>query len=278
MIAFDIEKWFGLAGVGADENPRARWWWKCFRRMTSLVVLLLAVQWQLGVKGNLSVSGDVIFNWVIWGFFVIELFVLLTLVDNQLRLLRQNWMLLMVIISGIPLLLQYAPIVDFLRIVRPLLVVVLLIPWVDVCRESLSDNKLGTTLVSALIITLLSGIFLSGFDPGIASLWDGIWWAWVSVTTVGYGDVVPVSGLGRIFGALLILMGLVLFTVLIANFSAIFVGRGESKARKERLEIYNILKEIKAVKNSENEILEVLQDLQKRMKKLEKHEKPQKKL
>ena len=269
MTSVNIEKWFGLAGVTAWESLRAQWWWRCFRHATSMVVLLLAIQWQMGVKGTLTPTLDTTFNWIVWLFFVMEFFILLLLVRNKQKFVLQNFTLVLVVMAGIPLVLSYMPLVHLLRSMRPLLVMILLIPWIDICRASLMDNKLGTTLLSAFIITILAGVFISGFDPGIPTLRDGIWWAWVSVTTVGYGDIVPVSGLGRIFGALLILMGLLLFTVLIANFSAIFVGREEQKARRERKEIYRILKGIEKVKADEDAILHALKNIQGRMEKLE---------
>ncbi|OUR66348.1 ion transporter, partial [Bermanella sp. 47_1433_sub80_T6] len=63
---------------------------------------------------------------------------------------------------------------------------------------------------------------------------DGIWWAWVTVTTVGYGDIVPVSTAGRIFGALLILMGIGLFTMLTASFAAFFMAEDEKEIRQQQ--------------------------------------------
>ncbi len=54
----------------------------------------------------------------------------------------------------------------------------------------------------------------------IRSLWDGIWWAIVTITTVGYGDKFPITHYGRIVGLVLIIVGfssLSVFTGLIAS-------------------------------------------------------------
>ena len=80
---------------------------------------------------------------------------------------------------------------------------------------------------------VVSGILIASFDPGIQSAWDGIWWAWVTVTTVGYGDVVPVSGAGKFFASLLILLGVGLFSLLTANISAFLIGRDALKEEQE---------------------------------------------
>ena len=73
----------------------------------------------------------------------------------------------------------------------------------------------------------MAGFLIAGLDPAIETPWDGIWWAWVTVTTVGYGDVVPVSTEGRLFASFLILMGIGIFSMLTASFSAFFVSRDE---------------------------------------------------
>jgi len=62
------------------------------------------------------------------------------------------------------------------------------------------------------VMTLLGG--LSTYlvehksNPSMINVFDGIWWALVTVTTVGFGDVVPVTTLGRIIGAVLMIGGM----------------------------------------------------------------------
>jgi len=46
------------------------------------------------------------------------------------------------------------------------------------------------------------------FNPSINNVFDGLWWALVTVTTVGFGDVVPITTLGRIIGAVLMIGGM----------------------------------------------------------------------
>ncbi len=45
-------------------------------------------------------------------------------------------------------------------------------------------------------------------NPGIATILDGMWWALVTTTTVGFGDIAPVTGLGRIIGAVMMVAGM----------------------------------------------------------------------
>jgi voltage-gated potassium channel len=93
---------------------------------------------------------------------------------------------------------------------------------------------------------VLSGIIISRIDPSIGTIWDGMWWAWVTMATVGYGDVVPHNAAGRLFGSLLILFGVVLLSMLTANLAAFFIGGDVEKMEREEQEADRQLKEISA--------------------------------
>jgi len=123
-------------------------------------------------------------------------------------------------------------------------------------RALLARNHLGTVLLVALIFTLSSGMLIASLDPSIESVWDGIWWAWVTVATVGYGDIVPQSVAGKLFGALVILFGVGFFSLLTASFSAYFISRGELEIEEEELE------EIDQLKNIERRIDRIEKTLQ----------------
>ncbi len=54
---------------------------------------------------------------------------------------------------------------------------------------------------------------------------DALWWSVVTVATVGYGDIVPRTDMGRIFATLTILSGVVLISLFTATISSVFVAR-----------------------------------------------------
>jgi voltage-gated potassium channel Kch len=62
------------------------------------------------------------------------------------------------------------------------------------------------------------------------TVWLGMWWSLVTVTTVGYGDVVPVGTAGRIIASFLLLGGLAFLTVIIAMITGGFVARYQRKS------------------------------------------------
>ena len=100
---------------------------------------------------------------------------------------------------------------------------------------------LGVIFVSAL------GVYFFEYSvsgSSIRSLWDGIWWAFVTICTVGYGDKFPVSDGGRIVGIFLMISGVGLLSMLTATVASVLVeqkireGKGlEAIKRKDHLVI-----------------------------------------
>jgi voltage-gated potassium channel len=75
-----------------------------------------------------------------------------------------------------------------------------------------------------VFVVVVSGAVESVLDTGdFHSLWDGIWWAVVTVTTVGYGDIAPTSVQGRIVAMIVMLFGIGFLSVLTAAVASHFV-------------------------------------------------------
>ncbi len=73
--------------------------------------------------------------------------------------------------------------------------------------------------------SLLIYIFESSRNEQFNSILDGLWWAVVTMTTVGYGDKVPATTLGKIVAFLLMFSGVVLISIFTATVSSIFVTK-----------------------------------------------------
>ena len=90
--------------------------------------------------------------------------------------------------------------------------------------ETLFNSRRLRTILAALIFF----IFLFGYlfyvsEPDVRNIGDGIWWALVTITTVGYGDITPVTTLGRVVASSLMLLGLGLIATITAIVSAKFI-------------------------------------------------------
>jgi len=66
------------------------------------------------------------------------------------------------------------------------------------------------------------------------------------MATVGYGDVVPHTGAGRLFASLVVLFGVVLISLLTANLAAFFIGSDVEKIEHEERESDRLLQDIAA--------------------------------
>ena len=232
-----ISSLLGLAGIAEDENPRAKRWGVIFEVPMLILAIWIVAEWYLTVKDHYPAEWTAITNRVIWVFFVIETILLTTLVRDKRRYLLGNWMNLLIIAMGIPLLWHGQPYAGALRTLRVLLLFGILFEMSSTTRAMLRRNHLGLTLFVAAIVVLMAGTLMAGIDPAIETPFDGIWWAWVTVTTVGYGDIVPESPQGKIFGALLMVLGLGLFSLLTASFSAFLIAREEEELIEQEKEV-----------------------------------------
>ena len=99
-------------------------------------------------------------------------------------------------------------------------------------------------------ITLLAGFTMRFLDEdNYPSVWSGLWWAVQTVTTVGYGDDVPVTVAGRLVAALVMLLGIGFLTVITAVITSAFVSRSRAtgtSAGREDAPTADLLREINA--------------------------------
>lgn len=60
-------------------------------------------------------------------------------------------------------------------------------------------------------------------NPGFTTFLDGLWWAVATITTVGYGDIYPMTDKGRILGIILMMAGSALFVSFTGYLAAKFL-------------------------------------------------------
>jgi voltage-gated potassium channel Kch len=150
--------------------------------------------------------------------------------------------------------------------------------WLDECHNAIhwGNNlrvdlfrvkNLGYLVLLAIMVTLAVGLILFLIDPNIKSPLDGIWSAWVTMTHVGFGDVVPISFFGRLLAAGLILFGLVFFSLFTALVSVALIGRNMDALG---VDMRQIEQKSARIQTGEDRILAELARLHERMKALEK--------
>jgi voltage-gated potassium channel len=102
-------------------------------------------------------------------------------------------------------------------------------------RKGLRPRYAAYVIVVAWAIgVVVFGVVERLVDPGtFDNVWLGMWWAIQTVTTVGYGDVVPGSTVGKVIATFLMLGGLSLFAVVTGAITSAFVAQRQNVAGDE---------------------------------------------
>lgn len=96
-------------------------------------------------------------------------------------------------------------------------------------------------------------------DAEITNLVDAFWWASATVTTVGYGDVVPVTELGRLMGIILMFVGIAIIGTFISALGALLIGSRLKKHETVESSTKSlIIKKISDIENLEKHEVELL--------------------
>lgn len=120
-----------------------------------------------------------------------------------------------------------------------------------------------------ILLITMTAIGIGGYAIHIAeemSLSDGLWWAFVTATTVGYGDISPSSGIGRIIAMCLMPVGIGLIGSLTSTITSFFLHVPKQRSTKmETIEIIkNKLDHIEELQNEEvDEICRILEAFKK---------------
>ena len=109
------------------------------------------------------------------------------------------------------------------------------------------------SLVLCCLILLIGGVGFWMLDPHVHTLSEGLWLAFTTAATVGYGDVVPSTPASRGF-AVVVLLGLAVLSLATASLAAIFVEK--DVAEEEDLLAQDLLREINLLR----EDIRVLRD------------------
>ena len=117
-------------------------------------------------------------------------------------------------------------------------------------RELRGDPKtalLFTILLSVVMITVAGVVVLQieGHAPqaNIRTGADAFWWTFVTITTVGYGDLYPTSGPGRLMAMILMTIGVVIFAVLTSYLASLLFGENNFRS-----EVPSLQDEMKALR------------------------------
>ena len=139
--------------------------------------------------------------------------------------------------------------------------------------ERVFNSRRLRTILGVLIICIISfGYVFYLAEPQIKTIEDGIWWALVTITTVGYGDIAPLTTLGRLVAGTLMFVGLGLIAtvtaIVSAKFIANYVDHHTNDDVLEKLE--ELEEEIEKIEEIESNVIGKLKELEEEIDELNK--------
>ena len=187
-------------------------------------------------------------DWVIWSVFALDL--AFTLIGRLPRS-KGRIVLDVVVVTSFPFLPDALAASRLVRLTRVIRVVAVFGKALPALRTTLGRSGVKyVTSVTAVMVFFGGGLFFLAEPENVDGFWTGVWWAIVTATTVGYGDIAPQTLIGRLLGVSLMLCGIGLFAIVGASVAAYFVGT-DSDDRLDRIE--KTLERIEAlVKNSKD--------------------------
>ncbi len=212
---------------------------------------------------------------------IVVLLLLLDLVVRALRsgsplgYLASNWyeipalipLYAFAMVEQIP---SLAGLIRLLRMLRLLRLTLLFLRGSTIARALLEAARTlrFSTIVGVLALTTLTSAFIfyvvesAGGSGSVKSFWDSLWWALATITTVGYGDVVPETPAGRVIGAVTMLVGIGVYSAFIGLVAATLTQISRAQRDPELEDIKSKVDRLESL--SERELEELVDSIKRR--------------
>ncbi|PAW78601.1 MAG: hypothetical protein B9S32_06680 [Verrucomicrobia bacterium Tous-C9LFEB] len=168
--------------------------------------------------------------------------------ESKLKFMRWGWIDLIASIPAIDVL-RWG---RLFRIVRILRLFRAFRSARDVAKFLIQQRERSAVLATVLMLLFAAFVgavlileFESDADSNIKTAGQALWWAIVTMTTVGYGDFVPVTTAGRILASVMMLLGVCLIGVISGTFASWFMSSNNNPTQEEFQKLRNDLNLIK---------------------------------
>ncbi|MFF7351265.1 potassium channel family protein [Streptomyces filipinensis] len=214
----------------SDRSAQAQW-----ERYTQRPLLALAVAFAVAyavpiVDNPASPVLAVVCTateWAVWAAFAVDYLIRLALSPRRRQFVRTHWMDLGAVVL---------PLLQPLRLLRMVSTLLLVGRRARMASQIRLTTYVAGAVVGLLMFGSLAVLSVERDSPNgnIRTLGDAVWWSFTTMTTVGYGDHAPTTGLGRMIAVGLMLSGIALLGVVTANIAAWFIARFEKDDVEER--------------------------------------------
>ena len=198
-----------------------------------LVVAILVIELVYNVPKNITITLSIMDNSILV-IFAIDYFTRLFLAKDKAKFFKSN---VIDLISIIPLnsvfqsirILRLSKLLKFIKIFRA---ISLLLKFKKYMDKFLKTNNFNY-IIWITLITLFVGAIGIHFAEGI-SFGNALWWSFVTISTVGYGDISPQTTIGRIIAGIVMLTGIGFLGMLTATIATFFLKRDDSISYKSQ--------------------------------------------
>ncbi|MDT0471228.1 potassium channel family protein [Streptomyces sp. DSM 41014] len=166
-------------------------------------------------------------EWTVWACFAVDHLVRLALTPRRRAFVRAHWPDLCAVVL---------PLLQPLRLLRLVSTLLLVGRRARMASQIRLTTYVAGSVIGLLMFGSLAVLSVERDAPhgNIRTLGDAVWWSFTTMTTVGYGDHAPTTGLGRMIAVGLMLSGIALLGVVTANIAAWFIARFDKDDDEER--------------------------------------------
>jgi len=134
---------------------------------------------------------------------------------------------------------------------------------INLLERGFNSRKLRSVIAILTVSIIVFGYIFYLAEPQIKTFGDGIWWALVTITTVGYGDITPLTTSGRVVAGTLMLFGLGLIATVTAIVSAKFIQNYVDHHTNDDIleKLEELEEEIEKLEEIEEDLLEKLEEM-----------------
>jgi voltage-gated potassium channel len=229
-------------------TSRRQIWLKAYTTHTSGLLSTLALVYLVtySIQSIWHDPGQTWFFWLdlfgkfLWLLFAIDLVFRYLMTSPKKRFFRNNWLDTITVVI---------PQLRALRALRAFMG-----GGIISKKGFLSGSAIASGIIAVFLIVWVGGLMVLNAERGapgaeITSLGDAVWWGFETITTVGYGDFVPVTAEGRIFAVMIMFVGISVLGVVSATFASTLVKKGNTGAAQPESPQQAILDQLAELKS-----------------------------
>lgn len=198
-----------------------------------VVIAILVIELSYNVPQNIAITLSIIDNTILI-IFAIDYFTRLFLAEDKLKFFKCN---IIDLISIIPFnsvfqsirILRLAKLLRFIKVFRSVSMILKFRKYMEKFLKTNNFNYIIWITLSTLFIGAI-GIHLA---EGI-SFGNALWWSFVTISTVGYGDISPHTIIGRIIAGIVMLTGIGFLGMLTATIATFFLKKNNCTSYKNQ--------------------------------------------